>query len=250
MTATARIAIDRVPGVLLAPTEAVFQHDGRPVVYRLHGVDVRRDSAIDVIAARTRAGRDCLRRQRRATSSRPAGPIRIRSGGRREAARRCSGSAPASSWPRSVGTIARGPFQRCPIAAPRLPTDARHARPAEAHRLRDRRDLRAGRTATLVAPPAGGTLRLVKLVPTGTAVKAGDVVFEIDPADQEFALEQAKSELAEAEQQIVKIKADSAVQAAEDQVALLTARYDVRRGELDTAGERSDRRDRRARRTC
>lgn len=96
-------------------------------------------------------------------------------------------------------------------------------------------ELRAGRTATLVAPPAGGTLRLVKLLPTGTSVKAGEVVFEIDPADQEFALAQAKSELAEAEQQIVKMKADTAVKAAEDQVALLTARYDVRRGELDTA---------------
>ncbi len=96
-------------------------------------------------------------------------------------------------------------------------------------------ELRAGRTASLVAPPAGGTLRLVKLITTGTPVKAGESVFEIDPSDQEFALAQAKSELAEAEQQIVKMKADSAVQAAEDQVALLTARYDVRRGELDTA---------------
>jgi multidrug resistance efflux pump len=96
-------------------------------------------------------------------------------------------------------------------------------------------EVRAGRTATLVVPQAGGTLRLVKLVPTGTSVKAGDVVFEIDPADQEFALAQAKSEMAEAEQQIVKTKADSDVQAAEDAVALLTARYDVRRGELDIA---------------
>ena len=96
-------------------------------------------------------------------------------------------------------------------------------------------EVRAGRTATLVAPPAGGTLRLVTLRPTGTNVKAGDVVFEIDPADQEFALAQARSEMAEAEQQIVKTKADSAVQAAEDTVALLTAGYDVRRGELDSA---------------
>jgi multidrug efflux pump subunit AcrA (membrane-fusion protein) len=96
-------------------------------------------------------------------------------------------------------------------------------------------ELRAGRTATLVAPPAGGMLRLVKLLPTGTLVKSGEVVFEIDPSDQEFALAQAKSELAEAEQQIVKMKADAAVKAAEDRVALLTARYDVRRGELDTA---------------
>lgn len=37
MTATARIATDRVPGFMLAPTEAVFQHDGRSVVYKLHG---------------------------------------------------------------------------------------------------------------------------------------------------------------------------------------------------------------------
>jgi HlyD family secretion protein len=37
MTATARIATDRVPNVLLVPAEAIFQHDGRPVVYRLNG---------------------------------------------------------------------------------------------------------------------------------------------------------------------------------------------------------------------
>ena len=96
-------------------------------------------------------------------------------------------------------------------------------------------ELRAGRTATLVAPPAGGQLRLVKLLSTGTAVKPGEPVFEIDPADQEYQLHQAESEVAEAEQQIVKMKADAAVQAAEDRVSLLTARYDVRRGELDTA---------------
>ena len=58
---------------------------------------------------------------------------------------------------------------------------------------------------------------------------------EFDPADQQYALEQARSELDEAEQGIVKIKADAAVQAAEDEVALLTARFDVRRSELDTA---------------
>jgi HlyD family secretion protein len=37
MTATARIATDTVPGVLLAPSEAVFQRDGHSVVYRLRG---------------------------------------------------------------------------------------------------------------------------------------------------------------------------------------------------------------------
>src|SRR5919112_1987278 len=96
-------------------------------------------------------------------------------------------------------------------------------------------DLRAGRTVTLVTPAVGGMLRIVTLVPTGVGVKSGDPVVEFDPADQQYALEQAKSELAEAEQEIVKMKADAAVKGAEDDVALLTARFDVRRTELDTS---------------
>ena len=97
-------------------------------------------------------------------------------------------------------------------------------------------ELRAGRTVNVMAPPAGGSLRIVKLLPTGTAVKKDDVVIEFDPADQVFAVEQAKSELEEAEQQIVKMRADTAVQASQDKLNMLTARYDVRRGELDAAG--------------
>jgi multidrug efflux pump subunit AcrA (membrane-fusion protein) len=59
---------------------------------------------------------------------------------------------------------------------------------------------------------------------------------EFDPSDQIYQLEQAKSELAEAEQEIVKMKADADVQKAQDDVALLTARFDVRRAELEARG--------------
>jgi len=97
-------------------------------------------------------------------------------------------------------------------------------------------ELRAGRTVNMMAPAAGGSLRIVKLLPTGAAVKKDDEVIEFDAADQVFAVEQAKSDLAEAEQQIVKMKADTAVQASQDKLNLLTARYDVRRGELDAVG--------------
>ena len=97
-------------------------------------------------------------------------------------------------------------------------------------------ELRAGRTMSLITPPVGGMLRIVTMVPTGVAVKAGDVVMEFDPADQQFALEQARTELAEAEQEIVKMKADREVQLAQDEVDLLTARFDVRRAELDARG--------------
>jgi HlyD family secretion protein len=37
MTATARIAAERVADTTLVPSEAIFQKDGRPVVYRLNG---------------------------------------------------------------------------------------------------------------------------------------------------------------------------------------------------------------------
>jgi RND family efflux transporter MFP subunit len=93
-------------------------------------------------------------------------------------------------------------------------------------------ELRAGRTMNIVAPPAGGSLRILKLLTTGTAVRKDEPVLEFDPADQQFNLEQAKSDLAEAEQSIVKMKADNAVQASQDALNMLTARYDVRRGEI------------------
>ena len=39
-------------------------------------------------------------------------------------------------------------------------------------------------------------------------MRAGDVTMEFDPAAQQFALEQAESELAEVEQEITKMRAD------------------------------------------
>jgi HlyD family secretion protein len=94
-------------------------------------------------------------------------------------------------------------------------------------------EFRASRTVSLSAPTAGGGLRLIKLADTGTSVKAGDVVMEFDPAQQQFALDQALSEVAEAEQEVVRRRADIEARAAQDQVTLLNARYRVRRAELD-----------------
>lgn len=99
-------------------------------------------------------------------------------------------------------------------------------------------ELRASKSAMLTAPSVGGTLRILRLVETGQSVKAGDVIAELDPTEQLYALEQAKSELAEAEQQIVKKKADLAVQNAQDEVTLLTAKFDVRRAELDNLADK------------
>lgn len=94
-------------------------------------------------------------------------------------------------------------------------------------------DLRPPRSAVMTAPSVGSTLQIVSLVKTGTIVKSGDIIVQFDPSEQEFNLEQAQSQLQQAEEQIAKAKADSVVQTAVDQVALLHAKYAVRQAELD-----------------
>src|SRR5262249_58410844 len=49
----------------------------------------------------------------------------------------------------------------------------------------------------------------------------------------DYKLDQNRSELLQAEQEITKAKADAAVVAAQDKVALLKAKFDARRAELD-----------------
>src|SRR4249920_1125642 len=84
------------------------------------------------------------------------------------------------------------------------------------------------------APPiAGGTLQIIQLAAAGTKVHAGDLVLEFDPSQQEYNLAQNRSDLEQADQEIVKAKADAAVQTAEDQTALLKAKYAVRKAELE-----------------
>jgi len=96
-------------------------------------------------------------------------------------------------------------------------------------------ELRAGKSAMLVAPSVGSALRLIFLANTGTRVKSGDLVADFDPSDQEHNLEIASYDLKQAEQAIAKAKADAAAQDAEDKVELLKAEFDVRRAEMDVS---------------
>jgi HlyD family secretion protein len=95
-------------------------------------------------------------------------------------------------------------------------------------------ELRASHSEMLTAPPiGGGSLQITHLLHTGTTVKKGDLVMEFDPSEQHYKLDQNRSELMQADQEITKARADAAVVAAQDKVALLKARFDVRRAELD-----------------
>lgn len=94
--------------------------------------------------------------------------------------------------------------------------------------------LRTKDSRMIAAPPiAGGTLQIIKLARFGVPVHKDDVVLEFDPSEQEYNLAQNRSDLQQAEQEIIKAKADAAVQVAEDQTALLKARYKVRQAELE-----------------
>jgi HlyD family secretion protein len=131
-----------------------------------------------------------------------------------------------------VGVVVTTGFKRFSAKSLAVPT-ALVQRGAVELRVVANGELRPPLTATLVAPPVSGTLQIVKLLQSGTQVKKGDVVVEFDPSEQEYNLEQAQSQLREAEQQIIKNKADAAVQAAQDKVDLLKAAFDVRRAELE-----------------
>jgi len=95
-------------------------------------------------------------------------------------------------------------------------------------------ELNANNSVMLSAPAIGGdALQITRLTQTGERVKKGDVVVEFDPSEQNYKLEQSRSELMQADEEIIKAKADAQVQVSEDKVALLKAKYDVRRAELD-----------------
>jgi multidrug efflux pump subunit AcrA (membrane-fusion protein) len=95
-------------------------------------------------------------------------------------------------------------------------------------------ELNASHTMMLTAPAVGGgSLQITRLLAGRLPVKKGDVVIEFDPSEQRYKLEQSRSELLQAEQEIIKAQADAAVLKAQDKVALLKARYDVRKAELD-----------------
>ncbi len=96
-------------------------------------------------------------------------------------------------------------------------------------------ELRASRIVQVFTPAMGGPLTVVTLPPSGTALKAGDVVVAFDASDQQFALEQAEFDLQLALQEIAKAEAERAVKLADDEVKLLEARFAVRRAELDAS---------------
>lgn len=97
-------------------------------------------------------------------------------------------------------------------------------------------EIRSTELRVLPAPPvSGGTLQITQLARTGTPVSVGDVIIQFDPTEQLYILAQNRNDLAQAEQEIAKAVADASVQTSQDKLALLKARFAVRRAELEVS---------------
>jgi multidrug efflux pump subunit AcrA (membrane-fusion protein) len=94
--------------------------------------------------------------------------------------------------------------------------------------------VQGGQSEVLSAPMVGDSqLHITSLRKDGEFVKGGDVVVQFDTADQEYKLKEAEADLAEAEQQVIKARADSEAQQEDDHYALVKAKDDVQLAQLD-----------------
>lgn len=93
--------------------------------------------------------------------------------------------------------------------------------------------LEGGNSELLNAPMvAGGQLSITSLAKPGSLVKPGDVIVAFDTSVQEYNLKQAQAALQIAEQQVIQARATAAATEEENRYALIKARYDVRRAQL------------------
>lgn len=97
-----------------------------------------------------------------------------------------------------------------------------------------RADIRGGNSQVLTAPMTGGSeLHIRSISANGAEVQKGDVVVQFDTTDQDFALREAQSDLAEAEQHILQAAAQQQADAEEDRYALEKANTDLELAKLE-----------------
>src|SRR6266481_290122 len=96
-----------------------------------------------------------------------------------------------------------------------------------------RGELRATRSVTLTAPNLFGTVQVTRLAPLGSFAHEKDLIVEFDDSEVVTRVEEKQLELDQTDEQIKKAEADLAVRNNQDQVDLLTAKFGVRRAELE-----------------
>src|SRR4051812_49099372 len=97
-----------------------------------------------------------------------------------------------------------------------------------------RGELQGGNSEVLTAPmTGGGDMAITYLREPGELVKPGDVVTQFDTTQQDFNLREAQADLAEAEQQVIKARADAEATLEEARYQMLSTTADVKQAELE-----------------
>jgi HlyD family secretion protein len=96
-----------------------------------------------------------------------------------------------------------------------------------------RGELKAVRSASVVAPNLNGTVQVTQLAPLGSMAKENDLIVEYDDSERQAALEQQQLSLQSTDESIKQTKANLQIQQSNDEINRLTAKYDVRRAELN-----------------
>jgi len=96
-----------------------------------------------------------------------------------------------------------------------------------------RGELRATRSATIVAPNLHGAVRVTRLAPVGSFARPKDLIVEFDDSEVKSRLQEQELENQELDEQIRKAEADLAIRNNQDQMDLLSSKYNVRRAELE-----------------
>src|ERR1700694_5096968 len=96
-----------------------------------------------------------------------------------------------------------------------------------------RGELRATRSATLIAPNLFGTVQVTRLAPLGSFARGKDLIIEFDDSEVIARVEEGDLGLEQIDEQIKKATADLAVASNQDQVDLLTAQFNVKRADLE-----------------
>ena len=96
-----------------------------------------------------------------------------------------------------------------------------------------RGELRAVRSAMLVAPNLFGTVQITRLAPLGSFAREKDLIVEFDDSEVQSRLDEKQLELEQLDEQLRMSQANMDIRTNQDQVELLRARYAVRRAELE-----------------
>ena len=97
-----------------------------------------------------------------------------------------------------------------------------------------RGEIKALRSISISAPANAGELQILKLLPSGTAVKAGEVVVEFDRTKRQRTLEEERTALKQQEAEIEKARAQGRLTSEKDRTDLVKSGYDVDRAQLET----------------